>query len=214
MVSFNPPSSSIIELIKNNRSWKIVVVGNVQKNDIIWNNLNFSCKFVYLSIKDQIRLGYKTTNYLNFNSYSRKNIGYLYAIHHGAKEIYEIDEDIIIPNLNNLELTIINTYICYGIRNDSLMINPYLHFGEKSIWPRGFRISDIGKQDFNNFYMINSSQLILKPLVFQGIINGFPDIDSILLQTRFKINIIFHAYNKKINLKINLYYIYLIIMLF
>lgn len=157
MVSFNPPSSSIIELIKNNRSWKIVVIGNVQKNDIIWNNLNFSCKFVYLSIKDQIRLGYKTTNYLNFNSYSRKNIGYLYAIHHGAKEIYEIDEDIIIPNLNNLELTIINTYICYGIRNDSLMINPYLHFGEKSIWPRGFRISDIGKQDFNNFYMLNSS---------------------------------------------------------
>lgn len=38
MVSFNPPSSSIIELIKNNRSWKIVVIGNVQKNDIIWNN--------------------------------------------------------------------------------------------------------------------------------------------------------------------------------
>ena len=46
-----------------------------------------------------MKLRYKTVKYLNYNSYSRKNIGYLFAIEHGAKEIYEIDEDIIIPDL-------------------------------------------------------------------------------------------------------------------
>jgi hypothetical protein len=68
------------------------------------------------------------------------------------------------------------------------MINPYLHFGEKTIWPRGFRINDIGRDYNNNFFVINSSQLNLKPLVFQGLINGIPDVDSIFLQTRLKIN--------------------------
>ena len=68
------------------------------------------------------------------------------------------------------------------------MINPYSHFGEKSLWPRGFRINDIGKDYNNKYFIINSSQLILKPLIFQGLINGIPDVDSIFLQTRIQIN--------------------------
>ena len=189
IIAFNPPTSSMITLLKIIKSWKIVIIGNIRKNDKKWKKLDLSYKYVYLSLKDQIKLGYKTTRYLNLNSYSRKNIGYLYAIQHGAKEIYEIDEDIIISNLESLEITINKTNICYGVRNDSLMINPYSHFGEKSLWPRGFRISDIGKEYNNNFFIVNSSQLILKPLIFQGLINGIPDIDSIFIQTRLKINI-------------------------
>ena len=65
------------------------------------------------------------------------------------------------------------------------MINPYSYFGEKFIWPRGFRLSDIGNND-NHFFLINSKQLLLKPLVYQGLINGIPDVDSIFFQTRIK----------------------------
>ena len=78
--------------------------------------------------------------------------------------------------------------ICYGIRNDSKMINPYDYFNERSLWPRGFRISDIGENENNKYYILNSSQLSIKPLIFQGLINGNPDIDSILSQTRFQKN--------------------------
>ena len=66
------------------------------------------------------------------------------------------------------------------------MSNPYLHFGNKNIWPRGFRINDIGKQTEIKFHFSSSSNIPLKPLIFQGLINIFPDIDSIFYLTRIK----------------------------
>ena len=59
---------------------------------------------------------------------------------------------------------------------------------------RGFRIKYIGKDYNNKFFLINSSQLNLNPLIYQGIINGIPDVDSIYLQTKIldnRINISF-----------------------
>ena len=123
---------------------------------------------------------------MNPRSYFRKSIGYLYAIQNGAKEIYEIDEEL---QFNNNQITpheFINQYISYVSRKDNLMINPYPHFGYENIWPRGFNIKDIGKQIKNSFYLINSTNLSLKPLIFQGLINLFPDLDSIFSSTTIK----------------------------
>ena len=41
---------------------------------------------------------------------------------------------------------------------------------------------------FIYLYIINSKQLLLKPLVYQGLINGIPDLDSIFFNTRAKKN--------------------------
>jgi len=130
-----------------------------------------------------MRLGYRISKYLDINSYSRKNIGYLYAIQHGAKEIFETDEDIVISELNSFNFNLSNNNIYFAIRNDSRMINPYIHFGEKNIWPRGFRLSDIGHQHHNKFYTLKGNNLLLKPLIYQGLINGVPDTDSIFQKT-------------------------------
>jgi hypothetical protein len=139
-----------------------------------------------MSINEQNHLEYDIIKKFNLNSYSRKNIGYLYAIHHGAKEIYEIEEDIIIPDLSLLNKKYNNRNLCYGINNYSGMINPYYYFGENIIWPRGFRLNDIGKEYNNKFFFIKYNQIILKPLIIQGLINGIPDIDSILFQTKIE----------------------------
>ena len=191
MTTFNSPNKPILELLKKlkilNR-WKIVIISRNKKIDNNWKLLEFEDVLIYLSIKDQKNLGYNIEKYLNYNSYSRKNIGYLYAIQHGAKEIYEIDEDIIISNLNHLTNDLNNIFICYGLRNDSKMINPFPYFGEADIWPRGFRINDINNNHENKYYILNSSQLNIKPLIFQGLINGNPDVDSILIQTRIEKN--------------------------
>ena len=191
---FNPPILSLINTLITLKSWKTVIISCKKSIDNKWENLNFTDNIIYLSIKEQKKLNYKIINYLN--SYSRKNIGYLYAINHGAKEIYEIDEDMTISNtkiLNN-----INYQICYGINNYSGMINPYNYFGKRNIWPRGFKIKDIGKQYNNKYKIININQTILRPLIVQGLINGIPDIDSILFQTIIKkngiINYIFSDY--------------------
>ena len=200
MIAFNPPNPSIINLLEMLENWKIVVISNNEKIDEKWESVDFSDKVIYLSLTNQINLGYKIMKFLNFNSsFARKNIGYLYAIQHGAKEIFEVDENIIISNIYDLNLNYKMDKICYGIRNDSSMINPYSHFKKNNInlWPRGFRLSDIGKDDKNKFYILNHTNLLLKPLIYQGIVNGFPDVDSIFLQTKIfnkfqKINFIYN----------------------
>ena len=103
MNAYNQPSLSILDLLNNLNSWKIVIIGNIKTIDKKWKLLSNTNNIIYLSLREQMKLGYKTSKYLNINSYARKNIGYLFAIQHGAKEIYEIDEDLIIPNLKNIK---------------------------------------------------------------------------------------------------------------
>jgi len=190
MNAYNPPCLSLIKSLNYLKDWKIVVISINNKIDKKWKELNYSNKLVYISLKDQMRLGYHISKYLAINSYSRKNIGYLYAIQHGAKEIFEADEDIVISELNSFNFNLSNNIIYFAIRNDSRMINPYIHFGERNIWPRGFRLSDIGHQHHNMFYTLNGSNLLLTPLIYQGLINGVPDTDSIFQKTKpsFEIN--------------------------
>jgi len=156
MTVFNSPSSSFANLIKTIKNWKIVVVSNTKniKNNNSWKSLLFTNNLIYLTLKKQLNLGYEITKYLELDTYSRKNIGYLYAIQHGAKEIYELDEDIIINDINDLNINLNKTIISYGITNFSKMINPYNHFGERCIWPRGFSIKDIGKDYNNKFFLL------------------------------------------------------------
>ena len=186
MVSFKPPQLPLIKSLYSLTSWKTIIIGCNKYYDNQWKDLYFyNNKIIYLSINNQKKLNYKINKYLDINSYARKNIGYLYAIHHGAKEIYEIDENIIISNLDNDNI-FNNTKIFYGLRNDSGMINPYTYFDENHIWPRGFKLNDIGKGNNNKLYSINYSQLTLKPLIFQGLINGRPDLDSIFFLSKIK----------------------------
>ena len=194
MTAFNPPSPSLINLLSVLEDWKIVVISNNKKMEKKWKELNNYNNLVYITLKGQMNLGYKITKFLSFNSYARKNIGYLYSIQHGAKEIFEIDEDIVISDLNSLNLNSTNHKIYYGFRNDSRMINPYTHFHERNIWPRGFRLRDIGYQHQNKFFIMDSSKLLLTPLIHQGLINGIPDTDSIFQKTKNEIELNF-SYN-------------------
>jgi hypothetical protein len=86
----------------------------------------------------------------------------------------------------------------------SKMINPYDYFNEKSIWPRGFRINDTVDNENNKYYILNSSKLSIKLLIFQGLINGIPDVDSIFFQTGVNKN---NIINFKISNKYPLLYI-------
>ena len=202
ITTINSPSSLIFKLLNKLYDWKIVVVGDIKTKDENWKIFKFSDKLVYLSIEEQLNLCYYVTKYIPLNSYSRKNIGYLYAIENGAKEIFEIDDNINITNL--LELNQIYNEINYNRisfvkSNFTQMVNPYYYFGLRNIWPRGFKLKDIGKDNTNQFINIASKQLNLKPLIFQGLINGEPDLDSIFLQTRIQ-------KNSKINLNFSFNY--------
>ena len=100
MTTNNIQNTSYYSIFESLSDWKTVIISLNEINDNIWHKFNSSYNLVYLSIKDQLKLFYDIIKYIPISSYSRKNIGYLFAIEHGAKEIFEIDENIIIKNSN------------------------------------------------------------------------------------------------------------------
>ena len=188
MTVFNRPTKYIINLEKTIKNEKIVVIGNNKTIDSKWDIFKNSNNLIYLSIKVQKKLGYKILKFISDDSYYRKNIGYLFAIQHGAKEIYEIDEYLKFYPDSLSFININNSHIIYGKENHNKMINPYAHFGEPNIWPRGFVYKDINIDHTKTFYYAHYSKIKLKPMVYQGLINRNPDVDSLFILTNLKIN--------------------------
>ncbi|PIO61971.1 hypothetical protein TELCIR_16489, partial [Teladorsagia circumcincta] len=81
-------SNTLLIRLAKTPGWSLVVVGDV-KTPSNWHLEGVH----FLSIHDQRNLGYNTEKNLPYKSYTRKNIGYLYAIEHGAEWIYDTDDD-------------------------------------------------------------------------------------------------------------------------
>ena len=183
LTTINPPKRDLDKLLNLPEPWKIVVIGDSMTNNTNWEKFKNSTKLIYLSIEDQLKLQYNITKFIPLNSYTRKNIGYLYAIQNGAKEIYDIDDNIRLFKKSFLK-TYVNKYTVYAENNNSVMVNPYNYFGKPSIWPRGFRLKDIEKKCENKFYRLLSKRANMNHLIYQGLLNIEPDVDSIYSQTR------------------------------
>ena len=184
VTTINAPTPSIHKLTELPEPWKIVIVGDKKTKNEDWKIFEGSNKLVFLSVETQVKLNYKTTKYIPYNSYTRKNIGYLYAIEHGAKEIYETDDDNIFTTFDQLYNNFNFSKVSYAENNITVMINPYAYYGRPTVWPRGFRLNDIGYEWSDKFYISTSEQITSKPLVYQGLANGDPDVDAIFRLTR------------------------------
>ena len=184
VTTINAPTDSIKKLTELPEPWKIVVVGDKKTKSEDWKIYTDSKKLIYLSVESQLKLNYKVTQYIPYNSYTRKNIGYLYAIEHGAKEIYETDDDNIFATFDQLYQDFNFSKLSYAENTINTMVNPYAYFGRPSVWPRGFRLYDIGLDHEKKFYITNSDFISSKPLVYQGLANGDPDVDAIFRLTR------------------------------
>lgn len=173
LTTINYPTTSIMNLA--NIGWKVVVIGDVL-TPINWNYPN--CTF--LSLEKQNQLNYEITKLIPTNNYARKNIGYLYAIQHGAKIIYETDDDnnLIKPIEIYEESTLMNTF--YFESELDIVVNVYAYFGHPSIWQRGYPLSEITDYSFNHLI----KKELVKPYVQQGIASGDPDVDAIFRMTR------------------------------
>ncbi|KAG1664956.1 putative glycosyltransferase STELLO1 [Nymphon striatum] len=90
----------------------------------------------FLDIRQQNSLGYKILNNIPSNGHSRMNIGYLYAIQHGAKQIFEIETSHL-ENANAIFNDYINEkrYVALVIKTKGIF-NPYSHFTSSNILPR------------------------------------------------------------------------------
>lgn len=126
-------------------------------------------------MEDQQESGFETARYLKNTLFLRKNIGYLYAIQHGASMIYDTDLHSFITNIdeNFKRLEDETEYLSFG--GSHRLYNSFAHFGQNKLWPRGYPI-DLIKAATTDLY---ESCKYTHGIVQQGIVQGDPDLDAI-----------------------------------
>nr|GLL36599.1 probable glycosyltransferase STELLO2 [Ipomoea trifida] len=181
----NYPSDSLRKLTKL-KGWQVLAVGNSQTPK------DWSLKAaIYLSLEMQAQLGFRVLDFLPFDSYVRKTVGYLFAIQHGAKKIFDIDDraDVVDDDIGkHFDIELVGesarqeVILQYSHENPNrTVVNPYIHFGQRSVWPRGLPLENVGEIEREEFYteVFGGRQFIQ-----QGISNGLPDVDSVFYFTR------------------------------
>jgi hypothetical protein len=125
----------------------------------------------FISVELQTKLNYNLIKYLPFNSYSRKNIGYLEAIKNGFNIIIDTDDDNI-PYDNFFKIR--NHFTKVNVLKNKNWINVYKYFTNENIWPRGFNLSKIlNQKKFYNYKKLNNVY------IEQRLADMNPDVDAI-----------------------------------
>ena len=167
ITTINKPTETILKHI-NNKDYDVIIVGD-EKTPNDYKNLH--C--IFLDIPSQDMLFPELSKLLPYNHYSRKNLGYLYAIKKGYKVIYETDDDNIPFDTFDNVLQLTNTNIITEQNNPWINIFKYFTFNNY-IWPRGFPLSLL-KQDPN--YLIEDTDK--KPSIINGLVKNDPDVDAL-----------------------------------
>ncbi|XP_014661431.1 PREDICTED: uncharacterized protein LOC106804670 [Priapulus caudatus] len=178
VTSINRPTKDISRLASM-PDWKVVIVGD-KKTPANWSHPN--C--IYLSPERQKSLGYGILERLPWKQLFPKEGGYLYAIQHGAKFIFDTDDDNHpTDNLASFVYEPRMTGLVAGQDKGgsaSSFTNPYAHFGQPTIWPRGYPLNKIGLSRTPKYVVCEFKT----PAIQQGIVNGDPDVDAMFRLTR------------------------------
>lgn len=181
ITTINIPTEAIIKHI-DNPDYEVIIIGDL-KTPNTYRYLN--C--IYLDLENQNILFPELSKLIPVNHYSRKNLGYLYAINKGFEIIYETDDDNI--PLDNFEKPLkiyedikdnsSSKKIKYITERDDIWINIFSYYTcGKHIWPRGFPISKVNKKSNFSF----QTQKVI-PSIICGMIEGEPDVDAIFRLT-------------------------------
>ncbi|KAJ8573584.1 hypothetical protein K7X08_010095 [Anisodus acutangulus] len=203
------PSSSLQSLVRL-KGWQVLAIGN-SRTPKDWNLKGA----IYLSLEQQASLGFRLVDFLPYDSCVRKSVGYLFAIQHGAKRIFDADDrgEVIGGDLGkhfDLELNggaaKQQKILQYSLEiENKTVVNPYIHFGQRSVWPRGLPLESVGFVNHEKFYTEVSGG---RQYIQQGISNGLPDVDSVFYSTRKvgsePLDIIFDEHAPKVALPQNL----------
>jgi hypothetical protein len=145
---------------------------------------------VLLTLTDQGRLGFRSVAFLPARGPARKAAAYLFAVQRGARVIYDADarNAVLGGNLTrHFDVDLDQRHggavlLQYSHANPNrTIVNPFVHFGQPSIWPRGLPLEKAGELDAEEFYteIFSGGQFMQ-----QGMSNGLPDVDSVFYFTR------------------------------
>ena len=154
---------------------------------------------VILTPEDQENMANTFVDRLPYNSFGRKNVGYLYAIKHGAKAIWDFDDDNSLkfwltgaappgaPSLDNVMAGVSEEKVPVLELDDHKWptYNPYPVLGAPTLpsWPRGFPLEDIKETSSRNAHLKSAEVEASSIGVLQSLAEHQPDVDAIFRLT-------------------------------
>lgn len=186
-------STSVIETVKFLKGWCMIVVGDEggpEEYDV--PNLigeNGGALVFYLRADLQRELGKISSlvKHLPWKHFGRKNVGYLWAILHGAEAVWDFDDDnqLVVDHLP-IPAALVKTVVPSKL--ETSVYNPYPGLGAsiQNSWPRGFPLENIKdmattvKFSDKNMREIDGATIG----VIQSLANDDPDVDAIYRLTQ------------------------------
>jgi STELLO glycosyltransferases len=174
--------TELIHQLAGLEGWCVVVVGDL-KGPREYKGFEDKC-VVYLTPAMQKLLPYRTMRYVKWNHFSRKNIGFVFAMHHGAEVIYDTDDDNMLKRPTLLQ----EWSTSKGFPSNSMtisssgsgVVNPYPLFLDQSLshaYPRGFPLDFIKNKSssIERSYTTGSCPIA----IVQSLADVDPDVDAI-----------------------------------
>ncbi|CAM9456834.1 unnamed protein product [Ectocarpus fasciculatus] len=166
--------------------WCVVVVGD--KDGPTEYNVS---GVVYLTPSDQEALPYRITGLIPWNHAGRKNIGYLYAIHHGAKVIYDVDDAHVLMRPEEgvpfADTSSAEHELSFFSRPSTGVHNPYPCFGATGVfWPRGYPLAKIRDKSSSMCGVVmggGGGAGEQRVGVVQALVDNYPDVDALYRAT-------------------------------
>lgn len=186
VTSIQYPTLAIHKFLNLTTRWNLVVIGDRKTpRDWLQHLQGDRSRVLFLTIEDQLSLGYSILKYTPENSYARKNIGYLVAIACGAKVIFESDDDNILKTNDIRILPKIAKpndipWIAFH-RERSPFVNIYGSFGYHKIWPRGFPVNELKNVTEDGWHSVRRNDDIQTHAYIQQYLADLdPDVDAIV----------------------------------
>lgn len=151
---------------------------------------------IYLTVEKQKALHFQIIDHVPWRHFGRKNIGFLYAIAHGAKVIYDTDDD---NRLKEERIPMLG--VSHGSQLPDAgpvnvsrplddvaghhLFNPYPSFRPDCghIWPRGLPLDFVRGKGVQN-WTLHTARLDRPPAVQQFLADEDPDVDAVFRLTR------------------------------
>ncbi|XP_064631677.1 uncharacterized protein LOC135489968 [Lineus longissimus] len=139
---------------------------------------------IFLDVAWQERCPYHICQHIPWNHFSRKNIGFMYAVANGAKWIYDTDNDIF-PKFPESEPLLDSSIEFDLIQVAGHVYNPYIPYikPNTTFWPRGLPLDKIKDSNTKNMKVIGT----VKPekiAVINYLAQTYPDVDAIYRLTQ------------------------------
>ena len=189
------PSYAVMQLLLSFQTLCLVVVGDRKTNATAWEALasRYPNQLAFLSFETQTRhLRYATVRAIPPDHFARKNIGYLFAIEHGAERLYDFDDDNVLkdgdtPRFRALLLMNASQAGLMPEAHAHHLLNPYPLFepvdergAPQFAWPRGLPLEFV--RDPRTFEL-KPSPTDVSAAVYQSLADLDPDVDAIYRMT-------------------------------